>query len=111
MSLVSVRFGGRKILYGPRYVHYRLHRKRVLYFPISVVDILKDHDAPPALLSHRLIFLSLSHTWTCGRVFVPASSLFRRILQRVRSAATPRYVAPNSLAAVFLTVCPESCML
>lgn len=78
-------------------VHYRLHRKSVLFLPISVVDILKDHDAPPALVAHRLISLSLFHTWTCGRAFIPVSSLFRRILQRVHSVATPRYVEPTLL--------------
>jgi len=60
----------------------------------SVVDILKDPDAPPALISHRLILLSLSHTWTRGRVVTPAGSLFSRILQRFRFAATPRCVKP-----------------
>jgi hypothetical protein len=59
-------------------------------FPTSVFDILKDPDAPPALLSHRLILLCLSHSWTHGRVVVSTGSLFRRILQRFRSVATPR---------------------
>ena len=66
-------------------------------YPVSVVDILKDHGAPPALVSHRLIFLSLSHTWTCGRAPIPVSSLFGRILQRFRSVATPRCVEPTVL--------------
>jgi hypothetical protein len=65
------------------------------FFPISVVDILKDHDAPPALVSHRLISLSLSHTWTCGRTLIPVGSLFGRILQRFHSVATPRCVEPT----------------
>jgi hypothetical protein len=60
----------------------------------SVVDILKDPGEPPALLSHRLILLSLSHTWTRGRVVTPAGSLLRRILQRFRFVATPRCVNP-----------------
>jgi hypothetical protein len=60
----------------------------------SVVDIFKDPDAPPALVSHRLILLSLSHTWTRGRVVTPAGSLFRRTLQRFRFVATPRCVKP-----------------
>ena len=60
----------------------------------SVVDILRDPDAPPVLVSHRLILLSLSHTWTRGRVVTPAGSLFSRILQRFRLAATPRCVTP-----------------
>ena len=97
MSLVSICSGGGQVSYGPRCVHYRLHRKGILFFLISVVDILKDRDAPPALVSHRLISLSLFHTWTCGRAFMPASSLFRRILQRVHSVATPRYVEPTLL--------------
>ncbi|KAI9455849.1 hypothetical protein F5148DRAFT_1324597 [Russula earlei] len=59
---------------------------------IRVVDILKDPDAPPALVSHRLISLSLSRTWTHGRTFIPAESFVRRILQRLSSAATPRVV-------------------
>jgi hypothetical protein len=60
-----------------------------------VVDIVKDPDAPPALLSHRLVSLSLSHTWARGIVVIPAESLFRRILQRFRSVATPRCVEPT----------------
>jgi hypothetical protein len=67
------------------------------FFPISVVDILKGPDAPHALVSHRLITLSLSHTWTCGRAVTPASSFFRRSLQRFRSVATPRCVEPTLL--------------
>ena len=66
-------------------------------FPVSVVDILKDHDAPPALVSHRLISLSLSHTWTYGRAPIPVGPLFGRILQRFRSVATPRCVEPTVL--------------
>ena len=62
-----------------------------------VVDIVKDPDAPPALLSHRLVSLSLSHTWARGIVDIPAESLFRRILQRFRSVATPRCVEPTLL--------------
>jgi hypothetical protein len=80
------------------------------FLPISVIDILKDPDAPHALVSHRLITLSLSHTWTCGRAVTPASSFFRRSLQRFRSVATPRCVEPDSLEAVSLTTCTESCM-
>ena len=64
-------------------------------FPTSVVDILKDPDAPHVLVSHRLITLSLSHTWAYGRAITPSSSLFRRSLQRFRSVATPRYVEPT----------------
>ena len=60
------------------------------FFPFSVVDILKNPDAPHALVSHRLITLSLSHTWTRGRAVPPASSFFRRSLQRFRSMGTPR---------------------
>jgi hypothetical protein len=61
-----------------------------LILPDSVVDILKHPDAPPALVSHRLIILSLLHTWTHGKTLIPAGSLSRRILQRFSSVATPR---------------------
>lgn len=57
---------------------------------VRVVDILKGPDAPHALISHRLITLSLSHTWTCGKAVTPVGSFFRRSLQRFRSVATPR---------------------
>ena len=67
------------------------------FFPISVVDILKGPDAPHALVSHRLITLSLSHTWAYGRAITPVSSFFRRSLQRLRSVATPRCVEPTLL--------------
>ena len=77
--------------------------------PISVVDILKDPDAPHALVSHRLITLSLSHTWTRGRAASNVTSFFRRSLQRFRCAATPRCVG-STLEAVSLTTLAESCM-
>jgi hypothetical protein len=67
------------------------------FSPTLVVDILKDPDAPHALVSHRLITLSLSHTWKCGRAVTPANSFFRRSLQRFRSVATPRCVGPTLL--------------
>ena len=51
------------------------------FFSISVVDILRDPHAPP-LVSHRLITLSLSRTWTCGSAITPVRSF--------RSVATPR---------------------
>lgn len=57
---------------------------------VTVVDILKDPDAPSNLLSHKLVTLSLLHTWTHGKTFTPAESLSRRILQRFASVATPR---------------------
>ncbi|KAI0004292.1 hypothetical protein BJV74DRAFT_810441 [Russula compacta] len=59
---------------------------------VRVVDILKDPDAPPALLSHRLILLSLSHTWNRGRTLIPTGPLLCRILQRLRFIPTPRAV-------------------
>ena len=68
------------------------HRKSTSfpsYSPISVVDILGDPDAPHALVSHPLITLSLSHTWTCGRAVTPARSF--------HSVATPRCVEPTLL--------------
>ena len=61
--------------------------------PITVVDILKDPNAPHALVSHRLITLSLSHTWASGRAITPVRSF--------RSVATPRCVEP-----IFLKQCP-----
>lgn len=67
------------------------------FSPTPVVDVLKDHDAPHALVSHRLITLSISHTWMRGRAITPASSFFRRSLQRFRSVATPRCVEPTLL--------------
>ncbi|KAI0307846.1 hypothetical protein B0F90DRAFT_1621325 [Multifurca ochricompacta] len=57
-----------------------------------VVDILKDPKAPPSLLSHRLITLSLLRTWTHGRVLTPAESLSLRVLQRFSSVTTPSRV-------------------
>src|ERR1019366_406282 len=95
----SICSGGGQISYCPRYVPLSVTPEERLmpFFPISVVDILNNHDAPPALVSHRLIFLSLSHTWTCGRTLIPVSSLFRRILQHFRSVATPRCVEPTLL--------------
>ena len=57
---------------------------------VTVVDILKNPDAPSNLLSHKLVTLSLLHTWTHGKTFTPARSLSRRILQRFASVATPR---------------------
>lgn len=68
-----------------------------LFLPTPVIDILKDPDAPHALVSHRLITLSLSHTWACGRAITPVSSFLRRSLQRFRSVATPRCVEPTLL--------------
>ncbi|KAI0257514.1 hypothetical protein BJV78DRAFT_1116630 [Lactifluus subvellereus] len=59
---------------------------------VRVVDVLKDLDAPPALVSHRLVILSLLHTWTHGKAINPARSLSRRILQRFSSVATPREI-------------------
>ncbi|KAH9968924.1 hypothetical protein BC827DRAFT_1121794 [Russula dissimulans] len=59
---------------------------------VRVLDILKEPDAPPALVSHRFVSLSLTHTWTRGRSLIPTESLILRILQRFRSAATPRFV-------------------
>lgn len=64
---------------------------------------MKDPDAPPALVSHRLVILSLLHTWTHGKAINPAGSLSRRILQRFSSVATPRWVWDNPLTAVYLT--------
>jgi hypothetical protein len=57
---------------------------------VTVIDVLKDPDAPSNLLSHKLITLSLLHTWSHGKAFTPAGSLSRRILQRLASVATPR---------------------
>ena len=67
--------------------------------PLSflVLDILKNPDAPPAFVSHRFVSLSLAHTWTRGRALIPTVSLFLRILQRFRSAATPRCVQSTLL--------------
>src|SRR6266850_1696373 len=62
------------------------------FSPASVVDILTHPDAPPALVSHRLLSLSLSHTWTRGKAVIPSGSSFRRVLQRFRSVTTPRCV-------------------
>ncbi|KAI9460834.1 hypothetical protein BJY52DRAFT_1260855 [Lactarius psammicola] len=59
---------------------------------VRVIDVLKDPDAPSSLLSHKLVILSLLHTWTHGKAFTPAGSLSRRILQRFASVATPRVV-------------------
>lgn len=64
------------------------------FSPISVVDTLKDPDAPPALVSHRFILLSLSHTWNRGRILIPTGPLFRRVLHRLRFIPTPRCVEP-----------------
>jgi hypothetical protein len=83
------------------------------FSPALVVDILTNPDAPPALVSHRLPSLSLSHTWTRGKIVIPAGSSFRRVMQRFRSVTTPRCVELNLLrrTAVSLTTFPESCML
>ncbi|KAH9004404.1 hypothetical protein EDB86DRAFT_3210191 [Lactarius hatsudake] len=59
---------------------------------VRVIDVLKDPDAPPSLLSHKLVILSLLHTWTHGKAFTPAGSFSRRVLQRFTSVATPRVV-------------------
>ncbi|KAH9025851.1 hypothetical protein EDB85DRAFT_2292086 [Lactarius pseudohatsudake] len=59
---------------------------------VRVIDVLKDPDAPSSLLSHKLVILSLLHTWTHGKAFTPAGSLSRRVLQRFTSVATPRVV-------------------
>ena len=56
----------------------------------TVIDVLKSPDAPSNLLSHKLVTLSLLHTWTHGKAFTPAGSLSQRILQRFASVATPR---------------------
>ncbi len=58
--------------------------------PVTVIDVLQDPDAPPSLLTHRLVILSLLHTWTHGKAFIPSGSLSRRTLQRLGSLATPR---------------------
>src|SRR6267154_65973 len=100
MPLVFICSGGGQISYCSRYVSHQLPQKSISYSsfcPISVVDILEDPDAPHALVSHRLITLSLSHTWTYGRAITPVSSFFRRSLQRFRSVATPRCVEPTLL--------------
>ncbi|KAH8988818.1 RNI-like protein, partial [Lactarius akahatsu] len=52
---------------------------------VRVIDVLKDPDAPSSLLSHKLVILSLLHTWTHGKAFTPAGSLSRRVLQRFTS--------------------------
>jgi hypothetical protein len=57
---------------------------------VTVIDVLKDTDAPSNILSHKLVTLSLLHTWTHGKTIAPAGSLSRRILQRFASVATPR---------------------
>src|SRR5258708_13623040 len=98
MSLVSICPGGGQISYSQRYVPHRLHQRAshsYPFFPISVVDILKNPNAPHVLVSHRLISLSLSHTWTCGRALIPDNSLFRRSLLRLRSVLTQRSVEPT----------------
>lgn len=59
---------------------------------VRVIDVLGDPNAPPNLLSHKLVVLSLLHTWTHGKAFTRAGSLSRRILQRFASVATPRVV-------------------
>ena len=57
---------------------------------VTVIDVLKAPDAPSNFLSHKLVALSLLHTWTHGKAFTPAGSLSRRVLQRFASVATPR---------------------
>ncbi|KAI9445156.1 RNI-like protein [Lactarius indigo] len=52
---------------------------------VRVIDVLKDPDAPSSLLSHKLVVLSLLHTWTHGKAFTPARSLSQRVLQRFAS--------------------------
>ncbi|KAI0274687.1 hypothetical protein BC834DRAFT_965186 [Gloeopeniophorella convolvens] len=59
---------------------------------VRVIDILKDPDVPPALISHRLVILSLLRTWTHGKAVIPAGSLSRRLVQKFDSVATPRVV-------------------
>jgi hypothetical protein len=74
------------------------------FFSISVVGILKDPHAPHDLVAHRLITLSLSHTWTRGRAVAVTP------VRSFRSVATPRCVEPTLFEAVSLTTRTESCM-
>jgi len=51
---------------------------------LRVVDLLND-NASDALLSHRLVYLSLSRTWKCGRIMDGQSSM-----RRFDALCTPR---------------------
>ncbi|KAI0053283.1 hypothetical protein FA95DRAFT_717743 [Auriscalpium vulgare] len=59
---------------------------------VRVVDILRDQESPVSLLSHRVVLLSISHTWSFGHAVQPAHSPVARVLQICDSKATPRVI-------------------
>ncbi|KDQ63816.1 hypothetical protein JAAARDRAFT_170026 [Jaapia argillacea MUCL 33604] len=71
---------------------------------VRVMDILVQPGAPSALLSHRLILLSIMKTWRRGRFVVPGESILQRLLRRINTVCAPRVLHAIDLMAQLMSM-------